>query len=139
MGIIKYNTNQIICGCDEAGRGALAGPVVASAVILPKDFTHPDINDSKKLLWVSRSKIPSDWKGNIKSRFYRHTGFHLWRVDSLINFSNIEPSQFEISEDTHAVRMVENQFYAHTVILEETQSIDVPDDLIAAKKLIMNK
>ncbi len=109
-----------------------------------KDANNPNfvkliINDSKKLLWVSRSKIPSDWKGNIKSRFYRHTGFHLWRVDSLINFSNIEPSQFEISEDTHAVRMVENQFYAHTVILEETQSIDVPDDLIAAKKLIMNK
>ncbi len=60
MGIIKYNTNQIICGCDEAGRGALAGPVVASAVILPKDFTHPDINDSKKIsinLRIQLSKI----------------------------------------------------------------------------------
>ena len=38
-----------IAGCDEAGRGCLLGPVVASAVILPKDFTSPLINDSKKL------------------------------------------------------------------------------------------
>jgi ribonuclease HII len=36
-------------GCDEAGRGCLAGPVVASAVILPKNFKHPVLNDSKKL------------------------------------------------------------------------------------------
>lgn len=39
----------IEAGCDEAGRGCLAGPVFAAAVILPKDFTHPQLNDSKKL------------------------------------------------------------------------------------------
>ena len=36
-------------GCDEAGRGCLAGPVCAAAVILPPDFTHPWLNDSKQL------------------------------------------------------------------------------------------
>lgn len=36
-------------GCDEAGRGCLAGPVFAAAVILPEDFHHPQLNDSKKL------------------------------------------------------------------------------------------
>ena len=36
-------------GCDEAGRGCLAGPVYAAAVILPKDFYHPLLNDSKQL------------------------------------------------------------------------------------------
>ncbi len=36
-------------GCDEAGRGCLAGPVVAAAVILPDDFEHPLLNDSKQL------------------------------------------------------------------------------------------
>ncbi|MCO6491429.1 MAG: ribonuclease HII [Phaeodactylibacter sp.] len=36
-------------GCDEAGRGCLAGPVFAAAVILPKDFAHPLLNDSKQL------------------------------------------------------------------------------------------
>ncbi|MBQ5593382.1 MAG: ribonuclease HII, partial [Bacteroidales bacterium] len=39
----------IEAGCDEAGRGCLAGPVYAAAVILPKDFYHPLLNDSKQL------------------------------------------------------------------------------------------
>lgn len=39
----------IECGLDEAGRGCLAGPVYAAAVILPADFTHPWLNDSKQL------------------------------------------------------------------------------------------
>ena len=41
--------NKIEVGCDEAGRGCLAGPVVAAAVILPKNFKHPLLNDSKQL------------------------------------------------------------------------------------------
>ena len=40
---------SLIAGCDEAGRGCLAGPVFAAAVILPKDFTHNTLTDSKKL------------------------------------------------------------------------------------------
>lgn len=40
---------QNICGCDEAGRGCLAGPVVAAAVILPRDFKHKLLNDSKQI------------------------------------------------------------------------------------------
>lgn len=41
-------------GCDEAGRGPLAGPVFAAAVILPEDFHHPLLNDSKKMTEKSR-------------------------------------------------------------------------------------
>ena len=41
--------NTLEAGTDEAGRGCLAGPVVAAAVILPSDFEHPLLNDSKKL------------------------------------------------------------------------------------------
>jgi len=41
--------NLVEAGCDEAGRGCLAGPVYAAAVIFPSDFTHPWLNDSKKL------------------------------------------------------------------------------------------
>lgn len=41
-------------GCDEAGRGCLAGPVVAAAVILPPDFDHPMLNDSKKMTHAKR-------------------------------------------------------------------------------------
>lgn len=46
--------NLIEAGCDEAGRGPLAGPVFAAAVILPKDFHHPLLNDSKQMSEKSR-------------------------------------------------------------------------------------
>jgi ribonuclease HII len=51
-----YN-NLVEAGCDEAGRGSLAGPVFAAAVILPKKFRHPILNDSKKLTAVQRSEL----------------------------------------------------------------------------------
>lgn len=44
-------------GCDEAGRGCLAGPVFAAAVILPDDFSHPWLNDSKQLSDARRRKL----------------------------------------------------------------------------------
>lgn len=44
-------------GCDEAGRGCLAGPVCAAAVILPDDFSHPLINDSKQLTERRRREL----------------------------------------------------------------------------------
>jgi len=50
--------NDLIeAGCDEAGRGCLAGPVFASAVILSPDFTHPLLNDSKQLSEAVRDKL----------------------------------------------------------------------------------
>ena len=49
--------NLIEAGCDEAGRGCLAGPVVAAAVILPKNFKHPVLNDSKKLTAKQRTEL----------------------------------------------------------------------------------
>lgn len=45
----SFGSNQLEAGCDEAGRGPLAGPVVAAAVILPKNFVHNELTDSKKL------------------------------------------------------------------------------------------
>ncbi|MEG0499831.1 MAG: ribonuclease HII [Rikenellaceae bacterium] len=44
-----YNETLIEAGCDEVGRGCLAGSLFAAAVILPKDFYHPLLNDSKKM------------------------------------------------------------------------------------------
>ncbi len=52
-----YQENTIEAGCDEAGRGCLAGPVVAAAVILPQDFTHEWLNDSKKLSEKKRKEL----------------------------------------------------------------------------------
>ena len=48
---------RIEAGCDEAGRGCLAGPVCAAAVILPPDFSHPELNDSKQLSLKQREKL----------------------------------------------------------------------------------
>ena len=44
-----YSEDLLEAGCDEAGRGCLAGSLFAAAVILPKDFSHPLLNDSKKM------------------------------------------------------------------------------------------
>jgi len=52
--------NLTEAGCDEAGRGCLAGPVVAAAVILPKNFKHPVLNDSKKLSSKQRVILRTD-------------------------------------------------------------------------------
>lgn len=49
--------DKIEAGCDEAGRGCLAGPVVAAAVILPLSFSHPYLNDSKKMTEKQRSAL----------------------------------------------------------------------------------
>ena len=53
----KYDNHQFICGIDEAGRGPLAGPVVAGAVILPKDCEILYLNDSKKLSAKKRDEL----------------------------------------------------------------------------------
>src|SRR6478752_3380231 len=53
-----------IAGIDEAGRGALAGPVVAAAAILPEKFKHRKLNDSKQLLPEKREEIYQDLVGN---------------------------------------------------------------------------
>jgi ribonuclease HII len=52
-----YSPDGIEAGLDEAGRGCLAGPVVAAAVILPKDFNHPLLTDSKKLTARQRETL----------------------------------------------------------------------------------
>ena len=50
-------SNKIEAGCDEAGRGCLAGPVVAASVILSKNFKHPLLNDSKQLSRKNRDLL----------------------------------------------------------------------------------
>ncbi len=53
----KYSDYELICGIDEVGRGPLAGPVVAGAVILPKECNILYINDSKKLSAKKREEL----------------------------------------------------------------------------------
>jgi ribonuclease HII len=52
-----FQTDVLEAGCDEAGRGCLAGPVFAAAVILPQNFYHPLLNDSKQLSEKARDLL----------------------------------------------------------------------------------
>lgn len=53
----RQNGSRCICGIDEAGRGPLAGPVVAAAVVLPQGYSLPGLNDSKKLTARKRGEL----------------------------------------------------------------------------------
>src|SRR4051794_1332477 len=79
-----------IVGIDEAGRGALAGPVVAAAVILPEKFTHKRLNDSKQLLPERREEIYGDLVGN--SRI-------VWSIGVV---DHLEIDRINILQATHA-------------------------------------
>ena len=52
-----FDNKKLVCGVDEAGRGSLAGPVTAAAVILPKNYKNPFIKDSKKLNQDQRTRL----------------------------------------------------------------------------------
>ena len=56
-GICRMDFGALVCGVDEAGRGPLAGPVVAAAVILPPDARFDGLNDSKKLSEKTRRRL----------------------------------------------------------------------------------
>ncbi len=56
---ISHQSVKVEAGCDEAGRGCLAGPVFAAAVILPPDFYHPLLNDSKQVVEGTRDILRS--------------------------------------------------------------------------------
>lgn len=57
MALLTHYSDLVEAGCDEAGRGCLAGPVVAAAVILKKDKDYPELNDSKQLTEKKRMQL----------------------------------------------------------------------------------
>ena len=57
MSLLSHYSDLVEAGCDEAGRGCLAGPVVAAAVILKKGKDYPELNDSKQLTEKKRMKL----------------------------------------------------------------------------------
>ena len=57
MGLLTHYSDKVEAGCDEAGRGCLAGPVVAAAVVLKNDADYPELNDSKQLTEKKRMQL----------------------------------------------------------------------------------
>lgn len=62
-----YQNKKMEAGCDEAGRGCLAGPVFAAAVVLPEGFFHPLLNDSKQLKAAERELLRKVIEENAES------------------------------------------------------------------------
>ena len=63
---LRFVGYSVIAGIDEAGRGALAGPVVAAAVVLPEKFRHKRLNDSKQLAPERREEIYGELTANLE-------------------------------------------------------------------------
>ena len=77
-----YYQNELAeAGCDEAGRGCLAGPVYAAAVILPPDFHHKVLTDSKLLTERQRTALRSDIERNAIA--YAVTAIDNERIDEI--------------------------------------------------------
>jgi len=79
---------KVIAGCDEVGRGPIAGPVVAAAVILPKDFDDPQIDDSKKTREATRKHLFSV----IQSKAIRFA-ITIIHVDTITKINILEASR----------------------------------------------
>ncbi|WP_290697773.1 ribonuclease HII [Lacinutrix sp.] len=69
---LKYSKFELECGTDEAGRGCLAGPVTAAAVILPKNFKNKILNDSKQLSKINRDFLKPIIEDNAISFAFTH-------------------------------------------------------------------
>ena len=76
-----YQDKYTEAGCDEAGRGCLAGPVYAAAVILPSDYHHPVLNDSKLLSEKDRNSLRKDIETNAID--YAVTAIDNIRIDEI--------------------------------------------------------
>ena len=67
--LLSYRHEGMVeAGCDEAGRGPLAGPVFAAAVILPQDFYHPLLDDSKKMSLKAREELRPMWRKSVQKK-----------------------------------------------------------------------
>lgn len=92
-------TQTLECGTDEAGRGCLAGPVTAAAVILPAFYTHPLLNDSKKLTSKQRHVIRDEIKNVALAYGIAHVSSQ--RIDEInILNASIEAMQNAITSMT---------------------------------------
>jgi len=106
---------HFIAGIDEAGRGPLAGPVVAAAVILPAGFTHDVLNDSKQLTERRRERIYEELTA---------------RTDIRIAFAIVEPDEIDrinILRATHeAMRRAARQLTPDHVLIDGLPVRDFP-------------
>lgn len=106
------NANLKIAGVDEVGRGPLAGPVVAAAVVLPENFHHPEITDSKKISKSKRILLAQEIKSKALS----------W---SIVAVGHRRVDQMNIREATKlAMRLSLNRVEADYALIDGNMTID---------------
>lgn len=120
-----YSPNGVEAGLDEAGRGCLAGPVVAAAVVLPKDFYHPILTDSKKLSAKQRETLIEVIK--TESIAYAIAEVDHAKIDEIniykasVRAMHLAVEQLSIRPDRLLVdgnRFIEYPFISHTCIVK---------------------
>lgn len=137
----EFSNCSYICGVDEVGRGPLAGPVVAAAVILPKDLLFPYINDSKKLSSEKREDLYRQIQEKAIS-------IGIGRVDNLeideINILNATMKAMKMAIDELSVKpdmvlvdgnkLIPNLLFPQKVIIKgDAKSISIAAASIIAK------
>lgn len=114
--LLTSNSGLLECGTDEAGRGCLAGPVTAAAVILPLGFDHKLINDSKKLTHKQREELRSI----IESKVTLYSIAHVFpkQIDKInILNASIQAMHIAISnlkQQPQHILVDGNRFHAYT-------------------------
>lgn len=112
---------KVVCGVDEAGRGPLAGPVFAGAVILPENYSHPVLNDSKKLSEKKRDEVYDDI---IRDAVAWSVGFATEKEIDEINILNATFLAMKRAVDGLSIKpdflYVDGNRYPKTGITEET-------------------
>jgi ribonuclease HII len=138
---LKYSNYSIECGTDEAGRGCLAGPVTAAAVILPDDFELDLLNDSKQLSEKTREKL----KPIIEERAISFSVKHLEPIVideiNILNASikamqecitSLNPIPYYIIVDGNRFKPVNNIPYA-TIVKGDSKYLSIAAASVLAK------
>ncbi|AVP36901.1 ribonuclease HII [Staphylococcus felis] len=138
--ILKNNPEALICGIDEVGRGPLAGPVVASAVILDHHHRYIGINDSKQLSSRKREDISQNLKENVKAwsigvaspeeidqlNIYEATKLAMYRAIAELE---VEPTHYLID----AMTLDKLEAPQHSIIKGDASSVSIAAASIIAK------
>ena len=118
---------------------------LAYAEISPVDAENAHIvkvamDHRSRALFFSRFAIPHDFKGRKNVSYYGQVGLYLWRAAALERFAATEPSDLEVAEDTHVLRLAVNHFDSLLVQVDHAPvGVDVPEDIHHAESYLKQK
>ena len=136
MPLLQYlEPGRIEVGCDEAGRGCLAGPVAAAAVILPKDCNILYINDSKQLSEAKREELYEVIKENSKAFFHSDITQAVGKIK--VDLTNVDLASFILDIEPRFIAYTESnirndkEIMLHMLLIDRTNEYYLSDKLKA--------